>query len=163
MKKCLPVTIIDYHPRYRSTYKELNIEWLNTFFSIEPVDEQILSDPEKEILANNGHIFFAILDDKAIGTITLMKLDSGTYELSKMCVTSKYQGHGIGEQLLDTAISFASERGAKTITLLTNNNLKSAMGLYEKKGFKKTEHLKNQTKNVFLRESINMSLDLNSQ
>lgn len=163
MKKCLQVTIIDYHPRYKSTYKELNIEWLNNYFSIEPFDEQILSDPEQEILANNGHIFFAIVDEQAIGTITLMKLDKGTYELSKMCVTPEYQGQGIGEQLLDKAISFASRRGAQTIMLLTNLNLKAAIQLYEKKGFKKTGKNNISNKKVFMRESIHMSLDLNTQ
>lgn len=162
-KNCPDLTIIPYHPKYKPKYKELNAEWLNKYFSIEPIDEKMLSDPEQEILNNNGYIFFALSGDKAIGTCTLMKLDTHTYELSKMCVTPYYQGQGIGEKLLDEVISFAIQRGAQTITLLTNTKLKSALYLYKKKGFKETKNPKNLKDKVFMRESTYMSLDLHHE
>ena len=155
------IKIIHYNQKYKINYKELNTEWLNTYFSIEPIDEKILSNPEEEVLNNNGFIFFALLNEKAIGTFTLMKLDKNTFELSKMCVRPSYQGQGIGEKLLEEAINFAVKEGAITITLFTNNKLESAVNLYKKKGFKKVKNPRNQKNKTFKRESTYMSLVLN--
>ena len=157
------IKIIPYHPKYRSSYKTLNTEWLNTYFSIEPADEQILSHPEQEILNNNGYIFFAVSNEKPIGTCTLMKHDDHTFELSKMCVSPRYQGLGIGEELLDKVITFAQEKGAHIITLQTNSVLTAAMNLYRKKGFKETTTIHPSSQKTFRRQSTHMILDLTSQ
>lgn len=157
------LTIIDYHPKYKSKYKELNEEWLNKYFSLETIDQKILTNPEGEILNKNGHIFFALSNDKTIGTCTLLKLNMNTYELSKMCVTSKYQGKGVGEKLLNKAISFALNKGAQRIRLLTNSKLKSAVHLYKKMGFREIEKPIDSENESFIRESTYMILDLTQE
>ena len=38
-------------------FKSLNIEWLENYFEVEPIDERVLSYPKREIIAPGGHIF----------------------------------------------------------------------------------------------------------
>ena len=40
-------------------FYDLNIEWLKTFFYVEPFDEEVLSKPETYIIEKGGSIFFA--------------------------------------------------------------------------------------------------------
>jgi len=153
--------IIEYRPEYKEKYKELNYEWLEKYFEIEPSDEKILSDPEKEIIDKNGFIFFALFKEEVIGTCTLVKHDDTNYELSKMCVVEKYQGKGAGKKLIEKAISKALSIGVKRIFLYTSKKLTPAINLYTKKGFKiisKSTILNSSYK----RDSIYMFYDLNN-
>jgi N-acetylglutamate synthase-like GNAT family acetyltransferase len=159
-KNQITAEIVEYKPEYKIHYKNLNYEWLEKYFEIESTDEKILSNPKKEIIEKNGFIFFALLEDNVIGTCTLMKHDKAQYELSKMCVTEKYQGKGVGEKLINKVISKASQLGVKKIVLCTNNKLIAAFNLYTKKGFQIIENPLVLNSN-YKRESIYMCLNLN--
>jgi N-acetylglutamate synthase-like GNAT family acetyltransferase len=152
--------IVEYKPEYKIKYKDLNYEWLNKYFEIESSDEKILSNPEKEIIDKNGFIFFALFKDKVIGTCTLIRHDDANYELSKMCVTEKYQRKGAGEKLINEAISKAYQLGIEKIFLYTNRRLTDAFNLYRKKGFKIISNPLALTSN-YKRESIYMCFNLN--
>lgn len=39
-------------------FKELNLHWVRQYFSVEPMDELILSNPKENILNKGGHVFF---------------------------------------------------------------------------------------------------------
>jgi len=39
----MQIDIISYQPEYAPSFYELNIEWLKTFFYVEPYDEEVLS------------------------------------------------------------------------------------------------------------------------
>ena len=41
--------IITFDARYRDDFKRLNVAWLQRYFRVEPIDEQVLSNPEREI------------------------------------------------------------------------------------------------------------------
>ncbi len=127
--------IIEYRSKYKEHIKELNFEWLEKYFSVEPSDIVQLSDPENEIINKGGFIYYASVDDKVVGTVTLMKVDNGIYELGKMAVTAKYQGKGIGNKLLAHCIAKAKSIGAETIILYSNTKLVPAIELYKKYGF----------------------------
>jgi N-acetylglutamate synthase-like GNAT family acetyltransferase len=58
------------------------------------------------------------------------------YELSKMAVSPKVQGRGIGRRLLQHAISEARTLGAASLFLGSNNKLREAVHLYEAVGFR---------------------------
>ena len=45
------IRIVDYDPRWRADFARLNIEWLECWFVVEPVDREVLGDPETHILA----------------------------------------------------------------------------------------------------------------
>ena len=41
-------------------FKSLNIEWLETYFVVEEIDDRVLSHPQTEIIDSGGHIFIEI-------------------------------------------------------------------------------------------------------
>ena len=129
------VNIVPYNARYKKDFKILNYEWLNKYFEVEPIDERILSNPEKEILNGGGQIFFAKENNKVVGTCAVKKVSARSFELTKMAVSENSQGKQIGKKLALAAIAYSKEKNAKEITLETSRKLESAMALYHKLGF----------------------------
>ncbi|AXT60067.1 GNAT family N-acetyltransferase [Aquimarina sp. AD10] len=133
------VEIIDYTSKYHTAFKELNEEWIKTFFKIEDADRKALDDPQKYILDSGGKILVAIQDQNVLGVCALIKMKNKKYdyELAKMAVSPKAQGKGIGYLLGKSSIEKAKSLGAKSIYLESNTILKPAISLYEKLGFQK--------------------------
>jgi ribosomal protein S18 acetylase RimI-like enzyme len=129
------VEIIAYEPRYREDFKRLNLEWLQAYFSVEPIDEEILSRPEQHILGPGGFVFLARLGDEIVGTCALIRRPRGRWELSKMAVTTRHRGLGIGEKLLRRALAQFVALDARQLYLESHHSLASALRLYERHGF----------------------------
>ena len=102
---------------------------------MEDEDFNTLQNPESYILAKSGEIFFAVLDQEVIGTAAMIPTSDKVFELAKMAVRKDFQGRGVGKLLLKRCISFAKERNALEIFLLTNDVLKPALNLYLSSGF----------------------------
>ncbi len=149
------IEIIDFEPKYRNDFKNLNVEWLEKYFEVEPYDKEVLSNPEKYILEKGGKIFFAKLEDKIIGTVALMPKNS-SFELTKMAVTDKIQSKGIGSLLMQKCIDEAKNLGLKEIFLFSNTKLDKAINLYKKVGFLE-EHFDSSD---YKRANIYMTLKL---
>lgn len=129
------ISIVDYDPTLRRAFRELNVEWLERWFSVEAVDEQVLSDPESNVLAAGGHILFALVDGVAVGTVALRREGDGVYELTKMAVAPDCRGSGIGRRLVEAALDrFVAVRGRR-LFLESNDRLEAALRLYESVGF----------------------------
>jgi ribosomal protein S18 acetylase RimI-like enzyme len=126
--------IIEFESRYATDFKQLNLEWLQLHFRIEPLDEDVLSRPA-EILSNGGAIWLAQEGDAIVGCCALIAKGDGTYELSKMAVTSSAQGKGRGRRLLEAAVKGFADRDGRLLFLETNTALKAAIALYESSGF----------------------------
>ena len=45
------LTFVPYTSAYRQAFFDLNAAWLNAYFLIEPFDIEVLSDPEKMVIA----------------------------------------------------------------------------------------------------------------
>jgi len=149
------VEIIDFRPEYREFFKTLNLEWLEKYFSVEPVDREILWHPE-QILEDGGAILFARVDGEVVGTCALQRQGEG-WELTKMAVTEPHQGRQIGKKLMLAAIDRAREMGLERLYLVTNSSLTPAVTLYRKVGFRVTQcgqHPK------YERGDLTMELDL---
>jgi len=130
------VEIIDYNEAYAKDFYELNVEWLKTFFYVEPIDEEILSNPNPYIIDKGGHIFFAKLGNTIVGTVALMPLDEPQlFELTKMAVSPKYRGLKIGQQLMQHCIKFAKSMNLPKLMLYSNTRLENAIYIYKKYGF----------------------------
>jgi len=80
-------------------------------------------------------IFYAKYNNEILGTVSLLKIDNTTFELSKMAVSDKAQGLGIGNKLLVHCLAVAEERNIKRLFLYSNTKLLPAIHLYEKFGF----------------------------
>ncbi|MCI9845663.1 GNAT family N-acetyltransferase [Flavobacterium pectinovorum] len=129
------VEIISFSSDLKEPVKTLNIEWLTKYFRVEEKDELILSNPQEEIIDKGGLIFYAKYNNEILGTVSLIKIDNATFELSKMAVSDKAQGLGIGNKLLAHCLTVAEENNIKKLFLYSNRILLPALHLYRKFGF----------------------------
>lgn len=127
--------IINYIPEHQPWFEKFNRDWIEKFFWMEPVDFEVLQNPEEHIISKGGFIFMAQLGSELVGTVALKFVSDGIYEFTKMAVIGKYQGMRIGKELSIVAIEKAKELGADKIILYSNTKLISAIALYRKLGF----------------------------
>ena len=151
------ITITLFKPQYAQVFYDLNIEWLETYFYVEGFDREVLSNPYEYILNEGGHIFFAVENNEAIGTVALMKRGDGAFELTKMAVQIDQRGKKIGQQLLQHCIDFAQEHKFKKLFLYSNTLLENAIYLYRKYGFVEVEQ---ETDVPYKRSNIKMDFPL---
>lgn len=136
-------------------FHDLNMEWLTTFFRVEPKDEATLSDPEGTILAAGGQILLADRSGQSVGCVALVPMPDGGYEVAKMAVSPAAQGRGVGRRLLEAGIAWARERGARRLYLESNARLAPALHLYEAVGFR---HLPPSTTSPYARADVFMEM-----
>ena len=149
--------IISFQPEYAREFKDLNLDWLNKFFWVEPHDEEVLGNPEEFIIKPGGNIFFAKEEDTIIGTVALMKIEDKVFELTKMAVTPRAQGKKIGQKLMEHTLKFAKEQGWETLIIYSNRKLENAIYIYKKCGF---EEIPIEQNNPYSRGDIKMKLEL---
>ena len=130
------VEIIEYQPVHQEWFESLNREWIEKYFFMEPLDYEMLQDPDTHLIKNGGRIFMASCDSEIVGTVGLKYVKPGVFELTKMAVDEQYQGRKIGRALAEAAIESAKESGASKIVLYSNTKLRPAIALYHKLGFK---------------------------
>lgn len=133
------LSIVGYSPKMKKYFKQLNYEWLESYFTIEDTDKNVLQHPKEKIINNGGTILFALLDNEIVGTCAVIRHPGNKYELAKMAVTKKYQNRGIGGCLLEEAIKWLADKNAQDLYLLTNEELIQANMLYKKFGFERIE------------------------
>lgn len=130
------INIIPFEKQYAKNFYNLNIEWLKTYFYVEPFDEEVLNKPEFYIIDKGGFIFFAQLDDIIVGTVALMPTKEPlVFELTKMAVSPNHRGYKIGQHLMQHCIDFAKEHQFKMLMLYSNTILENAIYIYRKFGF----------------------------
>jgi ribosomal protein S18 acetylase RimI-like enzyme len=133
------IEIIEFSEELSEPIKTLNYEWLEKYFSVEEGDVASLSNPQKYIIDKGGHIYYAKLNGEIVGTASLLKKNKTVYELGKMAVNDKAQGHGIGTILLEHCLNIAKQKQITTLILYSNTILQSAIHLYRKYGFEEVE------------------------
>ncbi len=129
------LTIEPYQQKWAPDFKRLNTAWLEEFFEVEPVDHQMLSNPEEYYINKGGFIYFALVQDTVVGCYALIKSGKDCFELSKMAVDKAYQGHQIGHAMVQHALATAAGLGAVTLQLYSHKRLGAAIHLYKKYGF----------------------------
>ena len=151
-----------FSPRYAGAFREINLEWIRTYFRVEAHDEEVLADPSALVKAG-GMIFVALeaaagagagasagagaaaeaqVDDddaSVLGVVALLRPSaSGSalgYEFAKMGVRPRAQGRGIGRLLGEAAVAYARAAGASLVDILSNRRLAPALALYRSLGF----------------------------
>ncbi len=130
------IRIVDYAPHWRADFARLNLEWLETYFVVEPIDRTVLLDPETHILEPGGRILFAIEgDERVVGTVALLHQGDGVYELTKMAVAPEHRGYGVGRQLMRVALQVFDALHGRELFLESSSKLGPALKLYESVGF----------------------------
>jgi GNAT superfamily N-acetyltransferase len=148
--------IIHYAPAYNEAFRQLNHEWINKYFVLEDLDNQILDNPEGYIIARGGRVLFARHNNQIVGTCALLKVTDTCYELGKMAVTEKAQGLKIGQYLCQAAIAEAKALGATTLELYSHRSLQAALHVYKKLGFREVPC----PPGIYQRSDIKMQLNL---
>ena len=129
------VSITSYNPDYRQVFHDLNIAWLEKYFTVEPAHRQMLENPETELLEGGGDVIFTVENGRAVGTVGVRNAGDGIYELTKLAVDPTAQGGGIGRKLCEAVINFFQNHDGQTLYLETHNSLKPALHLYRELGF----------------------------
>lgn len=127
--------IVAWRAEFAADFDRLGREWLERYFTVEPLDEEYLQDPEGRIVRPGGQVFFAIEDGVAIGTCSVIPHADGSFELAKLAVTERARGRGLGRRLAERVLAFATEAGAPRVTLSSSSRLGPALRLYQSLGF----------------------------
>ncbi|WP_282080673.1 GNAT family N-acetyltransferase [Aquimarina algiphila] len=151
------ISIIPFDPKYAKDFASLNVEWLEKYFVVEQLDVELLERCEENIINKGGYIFFAKVEEEIAGTFSLIKVEDNIYELGKMAVSPKFQGHKIGQQLLQFCIRFSKDQGWLKLLLYSNRILENAIYIYKKYGFKE---IPIEKKPLYKRSNIKMELTL---
>ncbi len=130
------IEILSYRPEHQPWFEKFNRTWIEQYFWMEPIDNEVLQKPDEHIIQKGGAILMASCNKEIAGTVALKFVEPGVYEFTKMAVDEKFRGLKIGEKLSLHAIKIAKERGAHKIILYSNTTLQPAIALYKKLGFK---------------------------
>lgn len=127
---------LDFSPSLASEFERINREWIEDMFVLEPIDQQVISNPKRFIIDRGGYIWFVADDNgQILGTCALLKKADGVFELTKMGVSADARGKKVGEALLRYVLTKAPVIAFNSLFLLTNTKCEAAIHLYEKLGF----------------------------
>ncbi|WP_417621905.1 GNAT family N-acetyltransferase [Parasphingorhabdus sp.] len=138
----MSITTRLYRPEDRQAFIDLNRDWIEDYFVLEDSDREQLEELETSILGKGGQIIVALLDDIIVGTGAILPPhhDPGDgrkwLEIVKMAAQKELRGQGIGRAVLEALIAEGRSMKAHAIWLETNGELKAAIRLYERCGFR---------------------------
>lgn len=150
------IKIIDYNPSHQPYFEAFNRAWIEKLFVMEPVDEWMLTNPDKAFLEKGGAILMAEYNGNLAGTVALRKVNDTTYEFAKMAVNENFRKLGIAEALSYASFEKANSLGATTVILYSNTLNAAAIKLYEKIGFRHVE----VEQGVYERANVKMVIDV---
>ncbi len=110
-----------------TAYFDPQIMHLSAFYGMDPARRSYLVavDAAGQVLGGAGLAEFEPLENTA--------------ELQKLYLADAAKGHGLGTRLVGLIESRARELGYKRLYLETHSNLKAAIHLYEKLGYRRIE------------------------
>ncbi len=138
IKNISKICIQKYETKFDNDFFVLNKAWIEELWHLEDSDKKDLLNPGK-IVDNGGQVFFALENEKVIGTVAMIKSSDDRFELAKMTVQEDFRGKGIANMLMDECLKFAKENKANEIFLISNDSLTIARNLYDKYGFKEVD------------------------
>lgn len=150
------INIVDYRPEHQPYFESFNRVWIEELFEMEPVDEWVLTNPDKAILETGGAILMAEYNGVPAGTVGLRKVDEHTFEFTKMAVDQQFRRKGIAEAISYASFIKAKELGATKVILYSNTKNAGAIKLYEKIGF---QHLPVEN-GVYKRANVKMVIGI---
>jgi ribosomal protein S18 acetylase RimI-like enzyme len=131
----MSLTILPFDDQHAQVFDRLNRAWIEQYFTIEPIDELVLTQPEKMIITPGGEIWFAALNGDVIGACAILNFAPGIFEFTKLGVDEKARGKGVARALLRHCTARARARGAHTLKIFTNTRLAPACTLYRSENF----------------------------
>ena len=114
------IEFIPFEKSLAKYFTALNLAWVEKYFVVEPMDKEMLNNPQSIIIDKGGMIFFAKTGDSIAGTFALQKSLEGVYQLSKMAVDESFQGMKIGNAMMEFCLAEAKRMGIKKVVLFSN-------------------------------------------
>jgi len=108
----------------------------NTFeaYIAAPLSEFVLTKDRRR-----QRIWIVEAGEKVAGCIAIVRNTEGVAQLRWFILTSETRGKGLGKRLMDEAVKYSWEAGYRRIILWTFSELETAIALYRRWGFVKTE------------------------
>lgn len=131
----MTISILPFSPEHAPLFDKFNRDWISHYFTIEPFDDLVLTQPEKMIIDTGGEIWFAAWEGEVIGACALMPLAPGVLEFTKLGVDEKARGRGVARALLRHCRDRSIAKGADILRIYTNTRLGPANALYRSEGF----------------------------
>lgn len=118
----------------RTNLKKVNLDIPGTAYfdsELDSLSAYYLFMPEKRA-------YFIAEDEQILGGVGVAEFENidSCAEIQKLYLTDAAKGKGIGRMLMQTAEDFAKDMKYKKLYLETHSDLKAAIHLYEKIGFK---------------------------
>ena len=129
------ITIVPYSDARAPYFDRFNRAWIEQYFSVEPFDDRVLTNPKKMIIDTGGEVWFAEHDGNIVGAAALMVLEPGLFEFTKLGLDPAARGKGIARALLRHCIARARDHGHPTLRIFTSTKLTPANTLYRSEGF----------------------------
>lgn len=122
----MPIKQIDHGSKEYKQMLDLRYEILRKPLNLSYEADEL--DKEK-----NDILIGAFEEEKMLGCCLLTKIDKDCIKLRQMAVQNNLQGRGIGASMMNYAENVARDAGYKKLTMHAR---KSAIGFYEKLGYK---------------------------
>jgi GNAT superfamily N-acetyltransferase len=110
------------------------------------------------VIAEHGSgMWLAYLRDEAVGCVMLRRLPSIEFasECKRLYVKPAARGNHIADRLLDALEEFARSQGIKWIYLDSYDDLKTAIALYERRGYRQClRYNDNPQATLYMRKQI---------
>lgn len=157
------LAIVDFEPQFAQAFHDINLQWIEDLFTPEPIDLEVLKNPQKHLLDQGGIVLIALLNGKPVGAGALKRSGEHGFELTKMGVLPEAQGHKVGGKLLAALVEKAREFEASELYLLSSHKCEAAVHLYEKFGFVHDEQVMATHGGDYARCDVAMSYPLEKQ
>lgn len=132
----------------------------------------LLADPSEKLVKDyiKRSFVFEIKKERLLGIIVLLPKGFATIEILNIAVAPAFQGQGIGQKLLNFALTFAKKEHYQTIEIGTGSTSVAQLYLYQKCGFRmhaidKDFFVKNYPQEIIenglvLKDRIRLRIDL---
>lgn len=132
----MKIEIVDFKPEHQPVFENLNRRWIEKYFTMEALDIEVLTNPQKNILDPGGKILVALYDKKPAGVVALRKLNDTAFELTKMAVDENIRRAGLGKKLMEACIDKGRELRLEKLILYSNTvHNAPAITLYRQMAF----------------------------
>ncbi len=108
--------------------------WLAVDLGFQHFDEELKNLPQVYNAADGG-IILCKFGNEFVASVAVRRINTEIAELKRMYVQPEQQHKGIGQQLLQEAVTLAEKCAYRYIRLDTLNHMLPAINLYTKNGF----------------------------
>lgn len=129
------MTVVLYEAKYKQRFIELNLDWIEEYFSVEQGDTETFEHLD-ELIAGGAEVYSAVENGMVVFVCMTVPEGRGVWEICKLATDRSFRGRGAGRAVFESCMKYAVSRGAKKLTILSNRKLVPAIGLYLSCGFR---------------------------